>query len=158
MTQEEIFQMSQTTGLSEQAKKDLGEDQYYDFDSEDEYLPLLLEEQYGWLMGVVAELSRDPENAKVFSEYHILGHICLLCNQHSGVQQVQARRRAYDFYINQLIKEKSGLALSQLAQVPSNMAKVADMQTIPALVSCICTANGRPVFSSQANQLLGTQI
>lgn len=36
--------MSQTTGLSEQAKKDLGEDQYYDFDSEDEYLPLLLEE------------------------------------------------------------------------------------------------------------------
>lgn len=39
----------------------------YDFDIDEFYLPYLVKEQKGWLMGVIAELSKDLENAKEFS-------------------------------------------------------------------------------------------
>lgn len=48
----------------------------YDFDIDETYLPYLVKEQKGWLMGIVAELSQDRENAKQFSEYNVLREIC----------------------------------------------------------------------------------
>jgi len=38
------------------------------------------------------------------------------------------------------------------------MDKVAELQTIPALVRCIQTPDGVSVFTSHANQLLGTSL
>jgi len=45
---------------------------------DEQYLPLLIKEQRGWLMGVIAELSQDDENAKIFSQYNVLKIICTL--------------------------------------------------------------------------------
>lgn len=50
----------------------------YDFDIDENYLPYLVKEQKGWLMGIVAELSQDKENAKGFSQYEVLPMICSL--------------------------------------------------------------------------------
>lgn len=50
----------------------------YDFDIDENYLPYLVKEQKGWLMGLVAELSQDKENAKQFSQYQVLPTICAL--------------------------------------------------------------------------------
>ncbi|CAL6064125.1 Conserved_hypothetical protein [Hexamita inflata] len=141
----QLSRLLTSVGYEEQKEKD------------EDYFPLLIEEQYGWIMGVIAELATDDENAKIFSQYQILDKVCTLCNNHSQPNP-QHRRTAYNFHINQLVKEKSALALASLAKVEENMNKVAEKQTIPALVRCIQTPDGVSVFTFNQNQLLGTDL
>ncbi|KAH0575645.1 hypothetical protein SS50377_23285 [Spironucleus salmonicida] len=122
----------------------------FEADPTDQYAPRLVLETRGWLMGVVAELAQDRENAKVLTEYEVLPVICELLKQHSKVNS--RTERSYDFYIDLLIKEKSCLAIATLSKINDNMACTADMGTIPALVRSIQSPDGCSVFDSQSLQ------
>lgn len=38
-----------------------------EIERDEAYIPYLINEQKAWLMGVIAELAQDTENAKIFS-------------------------------------------------------------------------------------------
>ncbi|TNJ26960.1 hypothetical protein GMRT_15087 [Giardia muris] len=111
---------------------------------DDAYRAYLTLECKGWLVGLVAELCKDEENARILTEYGLVPVVCDLTMTYATPD---ARAdHPYAFYVYQLIREKCALALSTISCIESNMNAIADYGAIPAVVRLITSTSGVSVF------------
>ncbi|EFO63203.1 Hypothetical protein GLP15_2282 [Giardia lamblia P15] len=112
--------------------------------TDDTYRKYLTLECKGWLTGIVAELCRDEENAKILTEYGVLPVICDLARQYS-VSDAKVDH-PYAFHAFQLVREKCALALASLSKIEPNKNEIATLGTIPSIVRFITATDGTSIF------------
>ncbi|CAL5998569.1 Conserved_hypothetical protein [Hexamita inflata] len=118
------------------------------------YDELLDLEQRAWLLGVVSQLGQDKECAKVFSEFGVVKVAVNLLILQNEIQP----KTAYEFYVQQLIKEKASLALAVLANIDDNGSFIADSGVIRVLVTNLQKPSGALYYNLEPAKDIGCQI
>lgn len=112
------------------------------------YRAYLTLECKAWLVGMVAELAKDPENAKVLSEYGVLPVICSLVREHAVTSMPV--EHPYEFAVQNRMREKCALALASISTVGDNKNAIALSGALPAFVLFVANREGEAVFDTTA--------